>query len=146
MNIGTVILRSSPTLVSALAVLCGALVPALAADLPAFRKGMWEFTRTVDTQGQSKPVTMTNRKCTEPSADMKNIQALLAKQGCKLSPATAKGNQYTFSSECTVKGEAMSSRSVITVESDSAYKIEVSSKGGGRSTKELLVARRVGAC
>ena len=142
----TVIWRLA-ALTPALAVFSGAPISALAADLPAFRKGMWEFTRTVEAQGaQSKPVTMSNKKCTDPTADMKSIQAMLAKQGCKVSPATAKGNQYTFSSQCTVKGTAMSSRSVITVESDSAYKLEVSSKGGGRSTREILVAKRVGAC
>ena len=89
---------------------------------------------------------MTNKRCTDPSGDMKNMQALLAKQGCKVSPASAKGNQYTFSSECTVQGTAVTSRSVMTVDNDSSYKVDVTSQGGGRSTKELLVAKRVGAC
>lgn len=135
------------TLILAVVVSLGVAIAAEAADLPVFRKGLWEYTRTVETPGtQAKPVTMTNKKCTDPSADMKAMQALLAKQGCKISPLTAKGNQYMSSSECTVQGKAMSSRTVITVDSDSSYKVEVSSKGGGRSTKELLVAKRVGAC
>ena len=129
-----------------LAGLFGALTLALAADLPAFRQGLWEFTRTVEMQGAQKPMTLTNKKCTDPSVDMKNMHAMLAKQGCKVSPATTRGNQYTFSSECNVKGTAMSSQSVITVESDSSYKVNVTSKDGGKSTKELLVAKRVGNC
>jgi hypothetical protein len=127
--------------------LFGTLSMALAADPPAFRRGLWEFKRTVETQGASaKPVTLTNKKCTDPSADMKNMQAMLAKQGCKVSPASAKGNRFTFTSECTVQGTTLSSRSVMTVDSDSSYKVEVSSKAGNRSTKELLVAKRVGNC
>jgi hypothetical protein len=34
----------------------------------------------------------------------------------------------------------------MTVESDSAYKVEISTTGAGTSTNEVLVARRVGDC
>jgi len=35
---------------------------------------------------------------------------------------------------------------IITVASDSEYKIDIESHGGGRGTKEVLHARRVGDC
>jgi hypothetical protein len=45
-----------------------------------------------------------------------------------------------------MQGLHVQSKSVITVESDSAYKVEVTSTGAGVPTKELLVAKRVGDC
>ena len=132
---------------SALAILSCLSLAALAADPPSFRKGMWEFTRTVEGQGAGgKPVKLTNKKCTDPSADMKRMRELLAKQGCKASAVSSKGNTRTFSSTCQVQGVAVLSQNVMTVQSDSAYTVQVSSSGGGRSTKEILTARRVGDC
>lgn len=130
------------------AALCLLVVAASAlADLPPLRKGMWEFKRTVEGQGAGgKPVTLTNKKCTDPTADMKRINELLTKQGCKFSQVSSKGNTHSFTSSCQVKGVPMQSRSVVTVQSDSAYTVQVSSSGGGRSTKETLTAKRVGDC
>jgi hypothetical protein len=120
---------------------------ALAAELPAFRKGTWEFHRTVDGQDSSaKPTTMTNKKCADPSADMKRMNEMLSKQGCKFSATSAKANVYSFSADCKMQGVSGQSQSVITVESDSAYTVQVTGSAGGRSTKEFLVARRVGDC
>lgn len=131
----------------ALAILGCVSLAALAADLPSFRKGMWEFKRTVEGQGAGgKPVTLSNKKCTDPSADMKHMNELLAKQGCKVSAVSSKGNTHSFTSSCQVQGVPMQSQSVMTVQSDSAYTVQVSSSGGGRRTKEMLTARRVGDC
>lgn len=121
--------------------------PALADEIPAFRKGLWEFNRTVEGQGQGgKPATMSSRKCVEPSADMRQMNAMLAKQGCKFSPTQRKGNAYSFAADCQMQGLSMKSQSVLTVESDSAYTVQVTSSGGGQATRELLKARRVGDC
>jgi hypothetical protein len=38
------------------------------------------------------------------------------------------------------------SKSVITVEGDSAYKVDVESKQGSKTTREQLFARRLGDC
>ena len=40
----------------------------------------------------------------------------------------------------------MQSQSIITVASDREYKIDIESHGGGRGTKEVLHAWRVGGC
>jgi hypothetical protein len=132
---------------TAVAVSLSVSAVAFGAELPPFRKGMWEFNRTVDGQGPGgKPATMTNKKCTDPSADMKRMNDTLSKQGCKFSAPSAKANVYSFSSECQMQGISMQSQSIVTVESDSAYTVQVTGSGGGRSTKELLVAKRVGDC
>ena len=119
--------------------------PALADELPAFRQGMWKFDRTV---GKEK-LEMT--KCASPSEDMRKQNAMLEKGGCRFSPVKKSGNVYTFTADCSIKspsGATISSRttSVMTVESDTAYQIEIDGVTDGQSTKELLVARRIGDC
>lgn len=135
-----------PTLVI---ILCVTALPciAVADDLPALRKGMWEFNRSVeDSKAPGKPMKMTNKQCVDPTAEMKKKNAALAKQGCKFSPAVRKGNTYSIGSDCQIQGVSMQARSVMSVESDSAYKVDVTSTAGARSTKETLVAKRVGDC
>jgi hypothetical protein len=111
------------------ALLCATALPcvALADDLPSFRPGLWEFKRSVEgTNGAGKPLN--------------------TKQGCKASSVVKSGNAYSFTTDCQIQGVPMQSRSVVTVESDSAYKVDVTSKGGARSTTEALVAKRIGEC
>jgi len=119
--------------------------PAFPDELPALRQGKWNFQRTV---GEKK---LDVTKCTSPAEDMKKQNAILEKGGCQVSPVRKSGNVYTFTANCSIKGPSgamISSRStsVITVESDSAYKIEVDVVTDGQSSKELLVARRIGDC
>lgn len=45
-----------------------------------------------------------------------------------------------------VLGVPVESTSVMTVDSASAYRINIQSKGGGKATKETLVAKRIGDC
>jgi len=118
-----------------------------AEDLPAFRQGMWEFKRTVDNSGRPGKLQMTeSKKCTNPSADMKRQKAALSKAGCKFSPVSKSGNSYRFTTECTIQGVVGQSKSLITVESDSAYGVKVESRMGKQITKEILLARRTGDC
>jgi hypothetical protein len=123
--------------------------PAQADELPTFRKGLWEFSRTMDMGGGEK--TMSARRCTDPGADMKQQNAMFAKSGCKVSAITRRGNVYSFVADC--KGAGLGevvSQSVITVESDAAYTIEVLSSDeagpSGDKSKEVLKARRLGDC
>lgn len=121
--------------------------PAAADDWPALRAGMWEFNRTIETPGTpGKPQTMQTRKCTNPSDDMKRQNETLAKGGCKFSPITRAANIYTYSAVCKLQSASGTSKSVLTVESDSAYTIRVESDFGGEPTRELLRAKRMGNC
>ena len=129
-----------------------AIQPAQADEWPTFRKGLWEFNRTMQGgAGSGMPDKLSNRRCVDPGEEMKRQNAMFAKAGCTLSPVTRKGNLYSFVAEC--KGGAtgkLVSQSVITVESDSAYTVEVESSGevgpGGGKGSEVLKARRVGDC
>lgn len=121
-------------------------LPAFAADeLPVFRAGLWEFKRSVDG-GDGKPVALTSQKCTNPTEDMQKKTASMMTAGCESTPVTKRGNLYSFSLECKIQGVEIRSKSVITVESDSAYEVDAESKQGGKSTREQLSARRIGNC
>ena len=144
--------RSAPLSVCAAftATTLGLVPPALRADdFPRFREGLWEFARTMDMGGG--PKTLSSRRCTEPGEDMRRQNALFAKMGCSVSPVTRKGSVYRFVADCKGAGTgAVVSQSVITVESDSAYTVEVESSGdtgpGGGKRSETLKARRIGDC
>jgi len=117
----------------------------LAEDPPPFRQGLWQFDRTV---GGKKLQT---KECTNPTEDMKQQNALLTKGGCKFTPSTRSGRTYTFSAECTINAPGSApvtvrSISALTVESDGAYRVEITTTGAGTSTNEVLLARRVGDC
>ena len=119
--------------------------PVLADDLPALRQGLWKFERTV----AGKKIEST--KCKSPAEDMKKMNATLEKSGCRFSPAKKSGNVYTYTADCSMKmptGATMSSRStsVMTVASESSYRIEIDVVTDGQASKELLVATRVGDC
>jgi Protein of unknown function (DUF3617) len=133
-----------------IAVLAGTATLSLAAladDYPVLKPGMWEFKRTVASpDAGGKAMNVERRECADPTADMKKSNDTLAKQGCKFSPIVRSGNAYSFSSDCRIQGAQFQSRSVITVDGAGAYRVDVTSTGGGSSTKELLVARRVGEC
>jgi hypothetical protein len=77
------------------------------------------------------------------------MNATLEKSGCRFSPVKKSGNVYTYTADCSMKmptGATMNSRStsVMTVASESSYTIEIDAVTDGQSSKELLVAQRVG--
>lgn len=125
--------------------LMGLSAASLAEDLPAFRAGMWEFRRVIKG-GDGKPQNLANKKCTNPTDDMKKQNDMLGKAGCTFSPVTRKGNLYTFTSDCKIQGMSSQSRSVMTVHGDGAYSIDVESRQGAQGTKERLEAKRIGDC
>jgi hypothetical protein len=119
--------------------------PVLADELPALRQGLWNFQRTVN--GEKIEAT----KCTSPTEDMKKMSATLEKSGCRMSPVKKSGNVFTYTADCSMKmptGATLNSRStsVLSVESDSSYRLEVDAVTDGQASKERLVAKRVGDC
>lgn len=92
------------------------------------------------------PASESNQRCADPVADMRRIVDLLVQRGCKVSPLAGGGDKYSYSTQCRVGSSVRLTYSVIKVESDSAYTVDVVSNDGGRPTKEQLVAKRVGDC
>ncbi|MEX2342062.1 MAG: DUF3617 family protein [Steroidobacteraceae bacterium] len=118
---------------------------AIADEAPVLRQGLWDYKRTVDAGGD-KSQTYTTQECVDPSQGMKEQNEMMTQAGCKVSPVTRSGNVYSFTLDCVLQGITMKSKSVITVENDSAYRIDVDALHDGKTTKEVLVARRTGDC
>ena len=116
-----------------------------AEELPEFRKGMWEFNRTIDA-GTGQPQVIKLQRCVSPTDDMREQNRQLVAAGCKATDVVKNGNVYSFTADCTIQGETMQSKSVVTVDGDSGYRAEVETIQGPVMTRESLVARRVGDC
>jgi hypothetical protein len=137
--------RPFPGLTTPLLLALAMIGAARADEPPSLHQGLWQFERTI---GGKK---LQLQQCVDPNEAMKRQNALLEKSGCKFSPGRRTGKTYTFSTDCTIKsagGDAVMVRStsVMTVDSNSAYKVEITTTGAGTSTQELLVARRLGDC
>jgi hypothetical protein len=132
--------------VFSLAALMACAVPiAQAADWPPFKPGHWTFDRTMTDEGAAAKKVSTS-KCTDPTADQKAQQAMLAKAGCQFTPLTQNGKLYRYSATCKMAGMTTTSDSILEVESAEAYTITVDSIVDGRKTHEVLRARRTGDC
>ena len=77
---------------------------------------------------------------------MKRQNARLTAAGCRFSPVRRAGNVYTYTAQCSMAGIQVQSRSTLTVENPGAYRLFVESREGGGTSKETLIARRVGDC
>ena len=132
--------------VFSLAALMASTVPiAQAADWPTFKPGNWTFDRTMTGEGAAAKKVSTS-ECTDPTADQKEQQAMLAKAGCQFTPLTQNGKTYRYSATCKMAGMTTTSDSVLEVESAEAYTITVDSVVDGSKTHEVLRARRTGDC
>jgi len=126
-------------------VLVAAPAISYAEELPALRKGIWEFNRTVET-APGKTAKLSKKECTTPFGDMKKNREDGLKAGCRFTPLTRSGNSYSFTANCRIGEVPLESKSVISIDNPNAYQIRVESRGGGRKSSELLVAKRVGDC
>jgi uncharacterized protein DUF3617 len=127
------------------AVAVGFAAAAEAPEVPKLRQGMWSYQRVAETPGrETRPVSMS--KCVDPSADLKKNLEQLKARNCKLSAITRNGNEYAWTVACPVDGETLQIRSVITVENDTAFREEMSSRWGSQDSRSSLSARRVGDC
>jgi len=130
-----------------LAVMLSAGTAIAAEDWPVLRHGLWEFNRTMESAGKGGPAkSVQARQCVNPTDDMKRQREMLGKSGCRFSPISRSGNVYTYSATCTMQGLSGTSKSALTVVSDSAYTLRVESDFGGEATRELLQAKRLGDC
>jgi hypothetical protein len=136
--------RNSCLSLALAAVLAAAPWPARADGFPSLRQGLWEYQRTAGTNKYAA------KECLDPSEYLLGRQTAQEKIGCKLSPITRVGSTYTYSADCAVKlpsGAVMfSTTSVLTVDSDSAYRIETRTTSENGTSNELITAQRVTDC
>jgi hypothetical protein len=137
--------RTSIRVFSLTALMACATPIAQAADWPTFKPGYWTFERTMTGAGAAAKKVSTS-ECTDPTADQKSQQAMLAKAGCQFTPLAQSGKTYRYSATCKMAGMITTSDSVLEVESADAYTITVDSIVDGSKTHEVLRARRTGDC
>ena len=117
-----------------------------APEVPTLRQGLWSYQRVSETagRGMQQPVSMS--KCVDPNADLKKNLDQLRARNCTVSAFTRTGNAYAWTVACPLNGETLQIRSIITVESDTAFREEMSSHWGSQESKSTLSAHRVGDC
>lgn len=113
---------------------------------PTLRHGEWEITRTIDSPGGGTPKVVTAKRCMTPAEDWERQNAQLTKAGCAFSAVTRDASGYWFTATCKVMGTESSSKTTIVPEGDSAYTLTVTGTTGGKPTREVMKARRVGEC
>jgi hypothetical protein len=117
-----------------------------APEVPVFRQGLWSYQRVAETPGAGKPRPASMSRCVDPSADLKKNLGQLKARNCTVSAISRNGNAYAWTVACLVNGETLQIRSVITVENDTAFREEMSSRWGSQDSRSTLSARRVGDC
>jgi len=128
-------------------VLIGAL-PALAAELPTRKAGLWEVRMNFESRNGAGPVI---QQCIDASTDqmMQSSAGPLAQSACSKHDVQKSGNIITMDATCTLAGKTAISHSVITGSLDSAYTMTVTSQGealpGGKMTV-TMAAKWLGPC
>jgi hypothetical protein len=128
-----------------------AMPACLAYDGPTFRSGLWKFERTLETDG--KP---TNRlptsglsidremtRCVNPTSALKPEFTPSHFDASKIKDVRKTDGGYVFQKTC---GRNAPVETQIDVKSDSAYTEINQGSIGNISTKETVVAQRVGDC
>ncbi|HEV2977187.1 MAG TPA: DUF3617 family protein [Casimicrobiaceae bacterium] len=136
--------RRLPHLSFALCMLLWAIPSARADDVPLLRQGLWEFQRTAGTQ------KFAATECMDPSEDLRRQHAALERMGCKVAPVVRDGATYTYAADCALKLPSgvltFSTATVLTAESDTAYRFERRMTNQGTTSSEVITGRRVTDC
>jgi hypothetical protein len=123
----------------------------LAYDGPTFRSGLWKFERTLETDGEA-----TNRlqssglliaremtRCVNPTRAMEAEFTPLRVGACNTRDLRKTDQGYAFERIC---GGGAPITTEINVQGDSAYTQIIQGTIGKMSSKEIVVAHRVGDC
>jgi hypothetical protein len=132
------------------AVLFGAS-QATAKDPPKFRAGLWQFDRTLEVNGTQTDRRLTSNllikpretRCVDPTSALKRASGPLFMGTCKVTRSQPSDNEYVTITSC---GSGDPVKSELKVESDTAYTEIHEGKIGASTTKDIIVAKRIGDC
>ena len=123
-------------------------VPALAAELPSRKPGLWEMK--MEFENRSTP-GQTMRQCIDASTDQM-MQSNLGSSGqtaCSKRDVQRSADAITIDSVCTVGGKTTTSHAVITGSFDSAYTMTMTSDSAvapGAKMNMTMAAKWLGPC
>jgi len=120
-------------------------------DGPTFRSGLWKFDRTLETNGEANdrlqtsglPIARQMTRCVNPTLELKEELTPIKVGACNTRNVRKTDDGYVFEKIC---GRAAPIKSEINVKGDSAYTEIHEGNIGKLSTKETVVAQRVGDC
>jgi Protein of unknown function (DUF3617) len=121
-------------------------VPALAADLPHRKPGLWEIK--IAKAGSAGATT---KLCTDAETDDVTMMAAgpLAREACPKIDTQQSGDTMTIDAACTVAGKTATAHTVITGSFDSAYTLTTTAQGEalpGGGMAVTVDARWLGPC
>jgi hypothetical protein len=145
-------MRPFPALLLAFAVL-----PAFADDFPRLKPGLWVMEREMDRPPAAQPnrPAPSNRTtmCLDESVqnDMFAMAAGAVAGACSRHDFKRTGNRLNGDVVCSMGGSTMHSKSVMTLDGNSAYRTEIDTTYdppfmGQTHSRMVLHARNVGAC
>jgi len=144
--------RRPGVLIVATAIALFAAMPScFAYDGPTFRSGLWKFERTLETDGKPTDRLPTSglsidremTRCVNPTAAVKAEFTPSHFGACKTKDVRKTDGGYVFQKTC---GSDLPVETQIDVKSDSAYTETNQGSIGKISTKETVVAQRIGDC
>ncbi len=107
-----------------------ATAPALAADLPTRKAGLWEIQ--MEFQGRSKLPVQSMKQCTDAAADkLMTLNYGGAAQHCSKQDISNSGGTIVINSVCSFGGNTSTSHAVVSGDFSSAYTVDVVSKREG---------------
>jgi hypothetical protein len=124
------------------------VMPALAAELPSRKPGLWEMK--MEFESRSTPA-QTMRQCIDASTDQM-MQSNLGSSGqsaCSKRDVQRSADTITIDSVCTAGGKTTTSHAVITGSFDSAYTMTMTSDSAaapGRKSSMTMAAKWLGPC
>jgi Protein of unknown function (DUF3617) len=123
-------------------------LPALAAELPVRKPGLWEMETTLPNPKIPKQVI---RQCVDAATDemmQSRAQSLGSKRDCSKRDVQKSAGSITIDSTCTVAGKTRSSHVVITGSFDSGYTTTVTSQSEEAPEAKTIVitAKWIGPC
>jgi hypothetical protein len=137
-------------MIIAAAIGLGCATPAVAEEWPKFRKGVWQFDRTLELTGNpaggvENRVLIKHQmtRCVDPTEAMRETFKPSAVGNCQSKPPARMANKYVFSLRCDYMGPV---RTMINVESDAAYTETNELKVGPLPRTETVIARRIAEC
>jgi len=127
-------------------------LPADAKDPPKFRPGLWQFDRTLEVNGVKTEHQVLNSnlvvkpretRCVNPGGAFKAASRPLYLGNCRITRSQPSDNEYVTMTYC---GPGDPVKSELKVESNTAYTEIHEGKIGASTTKDTVVARRIGDC